>query len=58
MNKELKKELQEEIGATEKGYCPHCCEETTHTLQLYDPDDTSSLRVWQCDKCNENIEFE
>lgn len=47
-----------QLGTPGSGYCPGCKETTQQTLKLYDPNETDGLKVWQCDTCGEQTEFE
>jgi hypothetical protein len=53
-----KQSLRSDPGAKETGHCPHCSKQTGHTLFALDPDKPESIRVWQCDECDNAIEFE
>ena len=56
LNSEIPNNLPNEIGAQGSGYCPECQEVTQQTLELYNPDDPTGLKVWQCNLCNAQTE--
>lgn len=55
---ELRKAVSSQVDDTRQGYCLNCDKQTLQTLALYNPDQPTSPKIWECNECLEKVEIE